>query len=251
MKRSAPSIRLFAALAIAVCIMAGRVFALDPLQTFTQFRHQSWGVANGIDAVNSVAQTEDGYIWINAGTGLLRFDGVAFTRWTPNPGDPDLPGHALPMLGSKDGSLWIGCAKGVLQLKNGSSRLWTLKDGSLANVAGLYEARDGTIWFGGFSLSRLVDGRLEIIEPMMSRDRQFWSLVEDDRGNLWVAIDDLSQNRDAAGSFAFLPKGESRLQIYPERFPPAAKLTAQDNGKIWAAQTRRSVRAFTNNGPEI
>jgi ligand-binding sensor domain-containing protein/two-component sensor histidine kinase len=253
MKRSALGIRVLATLTLTVvaCTIASQAFALDPQKTITQFKHQSWGIAKGIDAVYSVAQTEDGYIWIYAGNGLFRFDGVAFTRWVPNPGDPDLPGIALPILGSKDGSLWLGCANGVLQLKHGSSRLWTLKDGSLAHVRGLYETKDGTIWFGGFSLSRLVNGQLEIIEPMTSRDREFCNMVEDLHGNLWVAIDERSQKIDTDGLFAFLPKGESRLQLYPQRSSTAIRLQVQNNGKIWAAQTRRSVRAFTKSGPEI
>lgn len=254
MKRTAHRIRIFVALTVTVvvCAVGRQVFALDPQKTVTQFKHQSWGGESGIDGVTAVAQTEDGYIWISIGTGLLRFDGVAFTRWTPNPGDPDLPGFALPMLASKDGSLWIGCANGVLQLKNGSSRVWTLQDGSLAHVRGLYEARDGTMWFGGFSLSRLVNGQLEIIEPMTSRDRELCSMTEDLHGNLWVAIEERSKQIEVDGSCAFLPKGESRLQVCPQRFPSASKLLMQNNGKIWSTQTRRSsVRAFTNSGPDL
>ena len=93
MKWNAHGLRILAVMTIAVCITASRVFALDPQKAITQFKHQHWAGESGIDSVSAIAQTEDGYIWINTGTGLLRFDGVAFTRWTPNPGDPDLPGQ--------------------------------------------------------------------------------------------------------------------------------------------------------------
>ena len=83
MRRNAFGIRLLPAFmsAAAICVLlANRCLALDPDKKMTQFFHQSWGAAQGIDRVYSIAQTKDGYIWLGTGNGLFRFDGVHFTR---------------------------------------------------------------------------------------------------------------------------------------------------------------------------
>src|SRR5215475_12049529 len=95
-KRSAFGIRILGGVTVTVmvCILAGRGFALDPQKTMTQFNHRSWGAADGIDQVFSIAQTQDGYIWIGAANGLFRFDGVGFERWAPKLGEPEMLGPA-------------------------------------------------------------------------------------------------------------------------------------------------------------
>jgi ligand-binding sensor domain-containing protein len=145
MKRRALSIRLLAALTVG-CIMASQAFALDPQKTITQFNHRSWGAVDGIDKVYSIAQTRDGYLWIAAVNGLFRFDGVSFTRWSPRPGELDLPITPAAMLGSKDGSLWIGCVSGVFRMDSATLRLSSFKgDFPLSSVTKICETKDGVI----------------------------------------------------------------------------------------------------------
>ena len=254
MNRSAHGIRQLAALTVLACIMAGHAFALDPNKTMTQFRHRSWGNADGIDKVLSIAQTQDGYLWIGTANQLFQFDGVTFVRWLPKRGDPDIPGPPTSILGSKDGSLWAGCANGVWQLKHGSSRLWNLSDGSpLTRVRAILETADGAIWFAGYGgLGRFSGGKLEIVGPEIGLPGgEFPTVAEDHQGTLWVAMLDPSQKRDVDGSFAVLPRGQSRFRFPPQRFAAASRLQVQNDGRIWAAEVRRSVRAFTNNGTNI
>ena len=62
--------------------------ALDPSLDVSQYAHTSWRVRDGFvrGALNSVAQTPDGYLWIGIEFGLYRFDGVHAVRWEPGAG---------------------------------------------------------------------------------------------------------------------------------------------------------------------
>jgi len=82
-------------------------FALDPQKRITQFSHQSWGAAVGLDQVLSVAQTTDGYIWVGTASSLFRFDGLHFKQWEPRLGEPKLTGSASLLHGAKDGQALI------------------------------------------------------------------------------------------------------------------------------------------------
>src|SRR6516162_4245750 len=92
--------------------------ALDPQKRITQFAHQSWGAADGLDQVFSIAQTKDGYVWVAAANGLFQFDGLNFRQWEAKPGETRLPSHPNKLLGGKEGSLWIGSLGHMLRLQN-------------------------------------------------------------------------------------------------------------------------------------
>src|SRR5215467_10680651 len=78
----------------------------DQLPPYTR---DSWAAEQGFPGttVNAIAQTGDGYLWIGAENGLIRFDGLNFQVF--NHGNtPGLP--ASPVLGlaaDRDGDLWI------------------------------------------------------------------------------------------------------------------------------------------------
>ena len=83
--------------------------ALDPNRTIAQYVHDHWGVREGFHggSVNSIAQTPDGYLWVAAGNGLARFDGLSF-RLLDHGNTPSLPeGHVLDLATDADGVLWV------------------------------------------------------------------------------------------------------------------------------------------------
>jgi signal transduction histidine kinase/ligand-binding sensor domain-containing protein len=57
--------------------------------------------------INAIAQTPDGYLWIGAENGLVRFDGFSF-RLINHANTPSLPpGHVLGLVVDSEGVLWI------------------------------------------------------------------------------------------------------------------------------------------------
>src|ERR1700729_3125478 len=89
--------------------------ALDPSLDVSQYAHTAWRIREGFTkgAINSMAQTPDGYLWLGTEFGLLRFDGVRNVPWEPPP-DQHLPSSDIKTLrATRDGTLWIGTAKGL------------------------------------------------------------------------------------------------------------------------------------------
>jgi ligand-binding sensor domain-containing protein len=112
---------------------------------------RSWVAQDGMpDApIQGLAQTPDGYLWLAGAHVLMRFDGVRFTAF------PESSGWKL----------------------NSTSTVLT--------------ARDGTLWaaFGEGSLTRLRDGRFQVVIPSSShRNRSILSLAEDAEGGIWASF---------------------------------------------------------------
>src|SRR5215469_6293608 len=85
-------------------------FALDPALDISQYAHTAWKLREGFTKGNiySIAQTQDGYLWLGTEYGLLRFDGIRNVAWQPPQGQ-QLPFSRIgSLLAARDGTLWIG-----------------------------------------------------------------------------------------------------------------------------------------------
>ena len=71
--------RWLLAVLAATCFL-DHVHALDPNRMTSQYLREQWNTERGLPGgpVHAVAQTPDGYLWIETDSGLVRFDGFAF-----------------------------------------------------------------------------------------------------------------------------------------------------------------------------
>jgi len=100
---------------IILFVSARSLFALDPALAVSQYLHTSWTQEEGADlpGVQAIAQTQDGYLWLGTGAGLIRFDGIRFVHWEPHAGDV-LPSNDIRLLTAcGQRGLWIGSALGI------------------------------------------------------------------------------------------------------------------------------------------
>ena len=107
--------------------------ALEPSNVITQYSHAAWTLQEGKlpGAVLALTQTVDGALWIGTESGLLRFDGVTFGRWSP-PADGRFRIEYVPALApGRDGSLWLGTLDGLAHLKDGRVTYYSTRQGSL------------------------------------------------------------------------------------------------------------------------
>src|ERR1700683_1390058 len=77
-------------------VSARSLLALDPALVVSQYLHTTWTQEEGADlpGVQAIAQTNDGYLWLGTGVGLIRFDGIRFVHWEPHAGE-ELPGNDI------------------------------------------------------------------------------------------------------------------------------------------------------------
>src|ERR1035438_5275161 len=73
-----------ALLAAALC-PPSVALALDPGKNIGQYGHNTWTPQNGLpgEAVYSILQSHDGYLWLRTSAGLVRFDGARFVTIFP------------------------------------------------------------------------------------------------------------------------------------------------------------------------
>ena len=154
------------------------------------FLFRSWTTEDGLphNAVNAIAQTSDGYLWLGTDSGLGRFDGVRCRVFGLSDGLSSLQITAL--LADRRGVLWIGTYGGGLsRLAQGRIETITTREGLAGDtIIALLEDADGAIWIGtGTGLSRWHEGKLTTVTAEPAAQVYVRALGQDRQGTLWVA----------------------------------------------------------------
>ena len=182
---------------VLLCV-AQTVHAIDPSRELSQYIRDQWGSSKGFPGgqVYSITQTGDGYLWIGAEKGLVRFDGINF-RLFNHANTPVLPlGPARGLVADSEGTLWIHW---------GGPRLLRYRDGKFEDVSSTLERTEGAITAiarganGEVLISGLVNGTLRysggrfvrLAEPLELPNFLVISLAESPNGKLWFGTRDL------------------------------------------------------------
>src|SRR3954463_11637271 len=74
----------------------------------SQYIRDRWGIERGFPghAVHAITQSEDGYLWIAADEGLVRFDGLKFRLFQPSAITSGFAPSILGVAAAPDGSVW-------------------------------------------------------------------------------------------------------------------------------------------------
>src|SRR5262245_420068 len=224
-----------AASAIAVVLATRPAVALDATARITQYRHSAWRVQEGAfeSAPTAIAQTVDGYLWIGTDSGLVRYDGVRFVRWTPPEGQRLLSSLIVSLLSSSDGTLWIGTAAGLQSWKDN-----TLQEHVSGRIGVILEDRQHRVWVTRPRPPDLSGGLCQVVGEHPgciggtdgSGLLTAGALSEDLLGNLWIgAPRKLIRWRDGAFQTYF------RGQFERDDFSSVESLATAADGSVWAA----------------
>jgi ligand-binding sensor domain-containing protein/signal transduction histidine kinase len=138
-------------------LWAGHARALDPGFDILQYNCRTWGRQNGLPAngISSIAQTKDGYLWLGAAIGLIRFDGTEFEvvdlgllpeAWRS--------GIVNGLSSAKDGGLWVGLESSTFGFCDGRNfsyqprESWSNGFPSVRYVRCVLESKAGALWLG-------------------------------------------------------------------------------------------------------
>ena len=170
----------------------------DGLNHISGTKIQAYTSADGLadDFIRSILRDQDGSLWIGTRHGLTHWLGKQFTTYTQSDGlksdligaliqtsRPEAPGAPTQR------DLWISTLDGLSRLRNGKIITYTTSDGLSGNIiTSLLQDSAGTLWIGtkGNGLSRSTSNSfIAIREPDLPRSID--SILEDDRGNLWLS----------------------------------------------------------------
>jgi signal transduction histidine kinase/ligand-binding sensor domain-containing protein len=223
-------------------------FALNPSLDVTQYVHTTWRVRDGLwgGAINAIAQTPDGYLWVGTDAGLLRFDGVKSTPW-PAPPNQTLPSqYIVNLLTGRDGTLWIATDKGLASWKDAKLRQYDDLVGAF--IGRIVEARDGSLWVtvtrpsnAIWTLCAIQGGRVGCYGADGGPGAHAVGLYEDRKGALWVGTrDGLWQWKPSPPRFYPLPRQPNGIDRFAET----------DDGELLIS-TVGGVRRLRNGGAEL
>jgi signal transduction histidine kinase/ligand-binding sensor domain-containing protein len=222
--------------AVSPCPLAR---ALDPHRQITQYGHTAWRVQDGFETdTGGITQTPDGYIWVSANRGILRFDGVRFTEWTP-PAGMSLPSKGISyLLGGLDGTLWIGTYNGLSRYKDGKLFNYTTSARG-PGISQIIRDHTGAIWVtryrvndGKGSLCRVAGDELRCFGKKDGNPGAYGiGLTEDNEGNFWFACRMLCRWTPGSSGL-YLKEQAKQLEGVGEG---VVDVVAGPSGSLWAS----------------
>jgi ligand-binding sensor domain-containing protein/signal transduction histidine kinase len=135
-----------------------------------------WTSKEGLpeNAVISVIQTKDGYLWLGTLNGLVRFDGNRFTVFNQN-NTPGLNSDRIVYLfEDSHTNLWIGTdTAGLVLVKDGNVKSFDIgRAGHEGRIVYAYEDLTGCVWFytADGRTSRYQDGKMSTDPSLISKE---------------------------------------------------------------------------------
>ena len=116
----------------------------DPI--LASWRWHTYSELEGV-GVRCLTRGNDGAIWFGVTDGVVRYDGVQWTTYTPEDGLLGAPVYAL--LATRSGSLYAGSELGISRFQAGQwARIFPPDDSIEWQINDLIEASDGSLWAG-------------------------------------------------------------------------------------------------------
>ena len=206
--------------------------ALDPNRAMSQYVHDRWGADQGFPGgtVYAIAQTADGYLWIGAEKGLIRFDGLHFNLTKRTDAGMTPEGPVVGLMADAEGNLWIRTqGRGLLRYRDGVFED-VLADFGWENalVTAMGRARTGEVLFIGPNNSALTyrQGRLVTLASMAGiANPLVISMAADQDGKVWLGTRDLGLFALSGGRISAVGPGSPDRKI--NCFLPL------DNRELW------------------
>ena len=222
--RSGRSAAVFATVAAVWPIAAAR--AADPERALSQYIRDRWERSSGYDGgpVYAITQTRDGYLWIAAEKGLVRFDGLRFRLFQPLQPTSASDTAALNVVADADGGLWTWLRRAaLLRFRNGAFENGLKIPGPPdPRVGVMASGRDGAILIADARLGLLVS-RAGNVDTVLARDmlpRPFvTTIAQTPDGDIWLGTRDaglVRVPRGRATSVATIPLNQKINCLVPD-----------------------------------
>src|SRR5262252_93865 len=106
---------------VAACLIR-TVHAADPDRALSQYIRDRWDSSSGFPGgqIYAITQTRDGYLWIAAENGLVRFDGLRYRLFHAAEPTSRTDFAVLNLAADPDGGLWAWLRRSaLLRFRNG------------------------------------------------------------------------------------------------------------------------------------
>jgi ligand-binding sensor domain-containing protein/DNA-binding NarL/FixJ family response regulator len=205
--RVLPGVLLLANSLVFADILPGRFFRFERLEP------QLDGAATV--GFSSIAQDQEGFLWLGTSAGLVRYDGYRFKFFRPptEPGRPSQGVGIYPLTISRTGAIWVGTnGRGLLKFSPGTGEFVEYRASPEAPsglpddiVLAVQEDLEGDLWIGTRShgLARFDPATgLFAPVPLGPGADVVWDVLADRTGAIWVGTLDAGLFRIDPGTGA-------------------------------------------------
>lgn len=211
-------------------LIALLLFLIFPLQItaqgFSNIYHRGWTTRDGVpDSMWGLTQTTDGFLWIASDTGLYRFDGIHFLRYSASV-HKLVSDQVVSVYGASNGDLWVGYQfGGASRIRSGVVTDFPREGALRGTVLGFAETPDHTIWVGTASGLFRMEHDVPVAPTPAAQYHvaPAFQLRVDRDGTLWVGSD--------KHSMQCLMSGKETFEQLPEDF--GFNSVFRDNQNFW------------------
>jgi len=162
--------------------------ALDPNRLPSQYVRERWTTQTRFPggAVNGIAQTADGYLWIGTDRGLIRFDGFNFrpVSFTSNATASNV--SILQLLSDARGKLWIR-SQGADLVRQKDAKFESVRYGLDSITAVSKDNNDGVLVSSiGQGTFRFMADDAQKLAPFVFGSAPVISMAETAEGKIWL-----------------------------------------------------------------
>lgn len=163
-----------------------------PPKALSQYVIDIWRNIEGLpnNAITSMLQTKDMFIWFGTYDGLVKFDGVNFITYNSYNTPEISSNNILTLFESSDGTLWIGSAEGgLVSYRNAAFKRYDeFFDNKLFSVNAITEDSLHNMWLGTDRGLMMLGEHSAMFDSIVSKlhDHYITDLLLDRQNRLWV-----------------------------------------------------------------
>lgn len=195
--------------------------AIDPGRTMEQYIHDRWESDRGFPggAVHGITQSTDGYLWIAADKGLVRFDGLVFQLMSRPGLTKEQDPAVLALAPEPQGGLWLQLRSALLaRFQNGrfDDRVPSALNDLGPAVTAITPTSSGAILFSlmDHGVIRYRNGHVEtIVSHQMMPSSFVIAMTETPDGDVWLGTRDSGLLRLHDGHLSPIVKGLQNQKI--------------------------------------
>ena len=195
---------------------------------------------------NTIEQTQEGFIWIGAYSGLIRYDGNTFERLDSSLGI----GSVVSLHVDQKNRLWIGTNEsGLALMENGELRFWNEKNGFPSDkVCSIDEDDSGIIYAGTTDGIAMImpDMSMKTLDDPKAANKYIEKVTKGSDGLLYClsSEDDYFIVKDGEVT-AYTDHTESRIKgitsIIPDPDNPGMLYVGTDGTKIYYINPKKDI----------
>ena len=213
--------RRLAAAALATIVIGTALEAAGVERAMSQYLRDQWGSERGYPGgpVYAIAQGADGYLWIGAEKGLVRFDGLSFRLFEPKGLTAGAGPTVFGVTAASDGSVWVR-PRGVelLRLQDGAFESLLPGLGSPSSVvSAMQRGRGARMLLATLSRGALAydNGRFDVIAApdAMPSSSFVIAIAEGANGEVWLGTRGAGLLRAERGRVTRITEGLPDLKV--------------------------------------